>query len=85
MDLQNQNHLKAVMKSYDKFFKRIAGFYRVTGEDKAYFAHLNWVQDHMPYVTVLTKMMGLLMESDSGIDFIAEDRREKFLFRLWKS
>ena len=80
--LQNQNHLKAVMKSYDKFFKRIAGFYRVTGEDKAYFAHLTWVQDHMPYVTVLTKMMGLLMESDSGIDFIAEDRRGKILVQI---
>jgi len=80
--LQHQKHLMSTMKLHDKFLKRVAGFYRLTKESKAYFTHLNWVQSHMPYVAILTKMMGILMESDKGIDFIAADRRGKILLQI---
>ena len=80
--LQNQKHLKTTMRSHGKFIKRVAGFYRVTGDSKAYFARLNWAQEHMPYVSILTKLMGLLMESDHGIEFIEDDRRGKILMQI---
>ncbi len=80
--LQNQNHLLETMRSHDRFVRRVAGFYRGTCDDKAYFSQLSWKLDHMSYVGILCQMMGLLMESYAGNDFIQHDRRGRLIHNI---
>ena len=49
------------MDARTKFFKRIAGFYRVTGEGE--FVSLPWEPERTAYTRVLTSMVRTLQQS----------------------
>jgi hypothetical protein len=81
--LHNQNHLLETMKTHDRFIRRLAGFFRGSAVDeRAYFCRLPWKRGHMPYASILCQMMGLLMETHEGEEFIQRDRRGRLLHAL---